>query len=191
MIANIFWCIFTTMTQTTSITNVLVIIKNHLHFITTWFSSEIIDIIFYAFQTKRTVNLSIFIDYFILYFKIAIIVAHIIWWDSFLIYQKMKWDYKIITMNKKKILVILNLKRQRSPETTANTQDESTCKMFIFWNIYRCKSTILSRSTTMTNDRDMTTTVSQLLNFKTAMRGLRAKIIIFFIPYAVWITASC
>ena len=108
MIANIFWCIFTTMTQTTSITNVLVIIKNHLHFITTWFSSEIIDIIFYAFQTKRTVNLSIFIDYFILYFKIAIIVAHIIWWDSFLIYQKMKWDYKIITMNKKKILVILD-----------------------------------------------------------------------------------
>ena len=108
MIANIFWCIFTTMTQTTSITNVLVIIKNHLHFITTWFSSEIIDIIFYAFQTKRTVNLSIFIDYFILYFKIAIIVAHIIWWDSFLIYQKMKWDYKIITMKKKKILVILD-----------------------------------------------------------------------------------
>lgn len=103
MIANIFWCIFTTMTQTTSITNVLVIIKNHLHFITTWFSSEIIDIIFYAFQTKRTVNLSLFIDYFILYFKIAIIVAHIIWWDSFLIYQKMKWDYKIITMNKKKV----------------------------------------------------------------------------------------
>ena len=84
-----------------------------------------------------------------------------------------------------------SFKRQRSPETTANTQDESTCKMFIFWNIYRCKSTILSRSTTMTNDRDMTTTVSQLLNFKTAMRGLRAKIIIFFIPYAVWITASC
>lgn len=108
MIAKIFWCIFTTMTQTTSITNVLVIIKNHLHFITTWFSSEIIDIIFYAFQTKRTVNLSIFIDYFILYFKIAIIVAHIIWWDSFLIYQKMKWDYKIITMKKKKILVILD-----------------------------------------------------------------------------------
>ena len=108
MIANIFWCIFTTMTQTTSITNVLVIIKNHLHFITTWFSSESIDIIFYAFQTKRTVNLSIFIDYFILYFKIAIIVAHIIWWDSFLIYQKMKWDYKIITMNKEKNLVILD-----------------------------------------------------------------------------------
>ena len=59
-----------------SITNVLVIIKNHLHFITTWFSSVISDIIVYAIQTKRKVNMSIFIDYFIVYFKIAI--AHII-----------------------------------------------------------------------------------------------------------------
>ena len=38
-----------------------------------------------------------------------------------------------------------SFKRQKSPETTTDTQDASkfTCKMFIFQNIYRSKSTIL------------------------------------------------
>ena len=41
-----------------------------------------------------------------------------------------------------------SLKRQKSPETTTDTQGTSkffidfTCKIFIFRNIYRCKSTI-------------------------------------------------
>ena len=44
-----------------------------------------------------------------------------------------------------------SLKWQKSPETTANSQDVSnfywfTWKMFIFRNIYRCKSTIVRSS---------------------------------------------
>ena len=39
-----------------------------------------------------------------------------------------------------------SLKQQKSPETTTDTQDASvidfTSKIFIFRNIYRCKSTI-------------------------------------------------
>ena len=41
----------------------------------------------------------------------------------------------------------ISLKRQKSPETTTETQDmgkfiDFTRKMFLFRNIYRCKSTI-------------------------------------------------